>query len=120
MTLRTPEKLVLGAAALLVVVGSALALARPGDLGDHKSAAPAASTSTTAATTTSTTVPPTTTSTPVDEPAPAVEGSGLGASTAPTGGVDGVAKTGGESMLGVGLGLLGLGLGLRRVLRPIA
>ncbi|MGQ0830248.1 MAG: hypothetical protein ACT4OV_01070 [Microthrixaceae bacterium] len=119
MTLNPPEKLVLSAAALLFAVGSALAIARPGDLGGRDSAAPAAATSTTS-TTTSTTVPATTTSTMGDAPTPAIEGSGLGTSTPPTGGVDGVAQTGMESMLGVGLGLLGLGLGLRRVVRPVA
>ena len=44
-------------------------------------------------------------------------GSGLGEGTPPTGGTDGVANTGAESMLGAGMALGALGLLLRRATR---
>jgi hypothetical protein len=41
-------------------------------------------------------------------------GSGLGVDTPPSGGTDGIANTGGESMIGAGMALGALGLLLRR------
>ncbi len=60
--------------------------------------------------TTSTTLPGEATTT-------TVAGSGLNVSGPASGGSDGTAETGGESMLAPGLGLLGLGLVLRRASR---
>ena len=45
-------------------------------------------------------------------------GSGLGQGGTPNGGSDGVADTGGESMIGAGMALGALGLILRRAARP--
>ncbi len=102
-----------------------LAVAQPGDIGGQDTAAPAETTSTTAGSdlTTSTTVAvtttisPTTTTLPASETTTTIGGSGLNVSGPASGGTDGTAKTGGESMLGAGLGLLGLGLALRRATR---
>jgi hypothetical protein len=47
-----------------------------------------------------------------------VAGSGLGQGGVPNGGSDGVANTGGESMIGAGMALAALGLLLRRAARP--
>jgi hypothetical protein len=135
--LKTPEKLILGAAATLLVVGGALAVAQPGDLGSDQAdraaeettttSSPATSTTVSTSTTTSTTAPgPATTATteaPGDAVAPTtttttIAGSGLGQSGAPSGGTDGIANTGGESMLGAGLAVGALGLLLRRFRRP--
>lgn len=94
------------AIALVLVVGVALAVARPGNLGDHATSK-AAATSTTAVTeapsstsTTPTTAPATTsttaapaTSTPT--PTTAAPASGLGASGAGSAGHRGLATTGG-------------------------
>lgn len=133
--LKTPEKLILGAAATLLVVGGALAVAQPGDLGSDQADRAAEETTTTSSPATSTTVSPSTTSTTAPEPsttapteAPAaagaptttttIAGSGLGQPGAPSGGTDGIANTGGESMLGAGLAIGALGLLLRRFRRP--
>lgn len=102
------------------MAGSALALVQPGDLGDDDTAQPAESTTTTTAPTdltTSSTVAVTTTSAPSVETTTTIAGSGLGVSDPPSGGADGTAVTGGESMIGLGMALLGLGLLLRRALR---
>ena len=44
-----------------------------------------------------------------------IGGSGIAGGGTPTGGVDGIADTGHESLLGAGLGLAALGLALRRL-----
>jgi hypothetical protein len=136
---------VLGAAAVLLTVGVALALVRPGDLAQEDTAAPPAQETTSTETTeapgttaapdssaapdvtepavapadtTATTTPPpvpTTTAPTTTAPPTSVAGSGIGVSTPPTGGSDGIAETGGESMLGAGLALAAAGLVLRRV-----
>jgi hypothetical protein len=133
--LKTPEKLILGAAATLLVVGGSLAVAQPGDLGSDQADRAAEETTTTSSPATSTTVSTSTTSTTAPGPAttattedPAgavtptttttIAGSGLGQSGAPSGGTDGIANTGGESMLGAGLAVGALGLLLRRFRRP--
>jgi hypothetical protein len=114
--------------AALLVVGGGLAIAQTGDLGGEDAAAPAqettsSTTSTTAADgTTTTTVAVTTTAAPpttfgADAPAPTVAGSGLNVAGSPSGGSDGIADTGGESMIGAGMALGALGLALRRVSR---
>lgn len=98
---------------------------QPGDLdGDDSSSNEEAAQVTT---TTSTTVeaergesgvdagaPTATTPAPTATTAPPA-GSGLGATTSPTGGTDGIAETGMESMLAPGLLLLTLGLAGRRL-----
>ncbi|MFZ6003865.1 MAG: hypothetical protein ACOYXM_08005 [Actinomycetota bacterium] len=102
------------------MAGSALAIVQPGDLGDEDSAQPAESTTTTSPPTdltTSSTIAVTTTSAPSGETTTTIAGSGLGVSEPPSGGADGAAGTGGESMIGLGMALLGLGLLLRRGLR---
>jgi hypothetical protein len=134
---------VLGAAAVLLTVGVALALLRPGDLAQEDTAAPPVEETTSTETTeapgttaapdssaapdvtepavapadTTTTPPPapTTTAPTTTAPPTSVAGSGIGVSTPPTGGSDGIAETGGESMLGAGLALAAAGLVLRRV-----
>jgi hypothetical protein len=131
--LKTPEKLILGAAALLLAAGGALAIAQPGDLGDEEVAsnevAAQETTTTEAEDETSTTdasgsdaplATTTTTAGDVDTTSTTISGSGLSATTPPTGGADGIADTGAESLLGPGLGLLALGLAGRRfaVRRP--
>ena len=135
--LKVSEKLVLGAAAVLVVVGAALAVIQPGDLSEEDTAAPAQATTsttegggrpddtaapatsetTTTAVTPTTPAPSTETTAPADPPA-SVAGSGLNVGAPPTGGSDGVADTGGESMLGIGLALAAAGIVLRRAARP--
>jgi hypothetical protein len=99
-----------------MVVGGAIAIAQPGDLGREDSAAPAqaTTTSTTGATTTTIAI---TTTLPDDETIATVAGSGLSVSGAASGGSNGVAKTGGESLIVPGMGLLGLGLLVRRATR---
>lgn len=111
--------MILGAVAALVAAGSALAIVRPGDLGGEDTVAPAETTSTTAGAdlTTTTTVEVTATTLPGAETTTTIAGSGLSVSGPASGGSDGTAETGGESMLGAGLGLLGLGLVLRRAVR---
>lgn len=64
---------------------------------------------------TTTTTVPTATTAPPAETTTTVAGSGLGVATSPTGGTDGIAETGMESMLGPGLVLLALGLAGRRL-----
>lgn len=65
--------------------------------------------------TTTTAAPTATTAPPPAETTTTVAGSGLGVTTSPTGGTDGIAETGMESMLGPGLVLLALGLAGRRL-----
>jgi hypothetical protein len=102
-----------------------LAVVQPGDLGDEETAGPAQETTTTTTeadlTTTTTiavsTTEPSTTETTAGGGATTTTtapGSGLGEDTPPSGGTDGVADTGGESMLGAGMALGALGLLLRR------
>ena len=136
------SKLLLAAALLVMAAGIGLAVAQPGSLGGNgdESAAPTTGTSTTetsttvadsSTTATSTTAAPTTTSTtagssattsavPPEASTTTGPGSGLGASGAAQGSdtSDGLAKTGGESMLLAGLVLGGLGLATHR--RPSA
>jgi hypothetical protein len=119
---------------VLLGAGGVLAVVQPGDLGDSDSVASSAPTteSTAAAESTTTTVVVTTTTAVTDaspadsatpttitrgETAPTVAGSGIAGGGTPTGGTDGIAETGRESMLGAGLALGALGLALRR-LRP--
>ncbi len=121
---------------MLLAAGGALAVVQPGDLGDSGSVASSAptteattttesSTTTTESSTTTTVAPDaspaedgvTTTTTARGETAPTVAGSGMAGGGTPTGGTDGIAETGHESMLGAGLALGALGLALRR-LRP--
>ncbi|MEX2293755.1 MAG: hypothetical protein WD691_08200 [Acidimicrobiales bacterium] len=108
MILKTPEKLILGAASLLFAVGVIVAIAQPGDLGDDDTAAPVVTTTTTMP------VAVTTTSVPV-EVTTTIPGSGLSVDGSASGGQDGTGDTGAASMLAPGLALLGLGLVLRRV-----
>ena len=137
------SKLLLAAALLVMAAGIGLAVAQPGSLGGNgdESAAPTTETSTTvtsttvagssttatsatsAPTTTSTTAGSSTTTSTVPPDASTTTtgpGSGLGASGAAHGSdtSDGLAKTGGESMLLAGLVLGGIGLATRR--RPSA
>jgi hypothetical protein len=50
-------------------------------------------------------------------PSTTIAGSGLSVSGSASGGSDGVANTGGESMIGAGMGLMVLGLLARRAAR---
>jgi hypothetical protein len=128
--------LIRGAAAILGGAGGALAIAQPGDLGGDESAAPSQETTTTVKDTTSTvltttTAAPETTVTSVpassgasttvpsstDETTTTVAGSGLSVTGPASGGTNGMANTGGDSMVGPGLGLLGLGLLVRQASR---
>ena len=107
---------------MLFAAGGVLAIAQPGDLGDDSddTAASAQETTTTTAGTDldhhhdhrrHPTVPGETTTT--------MSGSGLGDGTPPSGGSDGVADTGGESMIGAGIALGALGLLVRRATRTV-
>jgi hypothetical protein len=128
----------LGAAAALVATGTALAVVQPGDLGDE-TAAPAQETTTTTVSpdlTTTTTIAVTTTTTADSTTSTTagggattttiaggtttttLGGSGIGQGGTPNGGADGVADTGGESMIGAGMALGAIGLLLRRAARP--
>jgi hypothetical protein len=110
------------AAFVVLVVGVALAGARPGDLdSDTDSAAPVAAVTTTTSTTEpvrASQAPTSTTSTTAAAGDPAAPGSGLGATGA--GAVDqqrDLATTGGETLVAPGLALLAAALVLRRRLR---
>ena len=110
---------------MVLAAGAAVAVVQPGDLGDEESASSTQETTTTVVdgTTTSTTVAVTTTVAPTTTVEVAggaattttIGGSGLGVAEPPSGGSDGVADTGGESMLGPGMALAALGLALRRL-----
>jgi hypothetical protein len=104
---------------VLFAVGGALAIAQPGDLDDEdETAAPAQeTTTTTAGTDLTTTTTIAVTPTVPGETTTTMSGSGLGEGTPPSGGTDGVANTGAESMLGAGMALGALGLLLRRATR---
>jgi hypothetical protein len=74
--------------------------------------------STTVTTSPSTTAAPSTTATTIGATTSTTAGSGLGVGGAGTPNPDGsTAQTGGESMLGLGMGLLGLSLVARRAMR---
>jgi hypothetical protein len=112
---------------VLLAAGAVVAITQPGDLGDQDTAASVRETTTSTtetepATTTTAEAPtaaPTTTSTVAGDgtTTTTIAGSGLGTASPPSGGSDGIADTGGESMIGAGLGLLALGLLLRRAAR---
>ncbi len=130
---------------MLFAVGTVLAIAKPGDLGDDDDDVASQEATTTTLVVTTTTAPPTTTTgaapattttaggsggttltTTTGAPASTTTiattttvPSGLGVGGAGTPNPDGViSDTGGESMIGVGLALFALGLLFRRSLRP--
>jgi hypothetical protein len=109
------------AAFVVLVVGVALAVARPGDLDDDTdSAAPVAAVTTTTSTTAPVRASQTPTSTTSTTAAPTAPSSGLGATGA--GAVDeqrNLATTGGESLVAPALGLLAVAFVLRRRLRSM-
>ena len=125
-------KALLGVSAAVLVAGVALAVAKPGELGDEEAgtAAPGDSTTTTASTlptsattggTVTVTVPPVTSPTTarsggvISTTSTTVAG-GLGGTGAPRA-EDGSANTGAESLLGPGMALLAAGGALRSALR---
>jgi hypothetical protein len=127
----------LAAVALLLAAGAVLAVAQPGNLGGDDNAAPTTTavgpgTTTTAGPGTTTTTEGTTTTTEgtttttegttttTEGSTTTTEGStttteGSTTTTVDVGGDDGMADTGGESMIGAGMGLAALALALRRL-----
>jgi hypothetical protein len=111
---------------VVLLVGIAIAVARPGDLGDDDdTAAPTPSTTTTemtvAETTTSTTLAVTTTTTAtgssgvVGASTTTTPASGLGATGSGSAGSRNLANTGGEALLLPAMSLLGIALATRRL-----
>ena len=124
VVLRTTEKLILGAAALLFAGGTVIAIAKPGDLGTSSASATTSTTETTETTETTGTTSTTSTSTTSTTTGDTTTTTG-GTTTSTTGGTttttvgtgpgDGMAHTGGDSMISAGMGLAVLALVLRRL-----